>query len=59
MGKVSIVYGDIEIEKRKFHHSKNLIFLKSKDIDNIQLSRMVSSGEKNYKSFISLYGLWL
>ena len=57
MGKESIVYGDIEIEKRKFHHSKNLIFLKSKDIDNIQLSRMVSSGEKNYKSFIYLYGL--
>ena len=57
MGKESIVYGDIEIEKRKFYHSKNLIFLKSKDIDNIQLSRKVSSGEKNYKSFISLYRL--
>ena len=57
MGKESIAYGDIEIEKRKFYHSKNLILLRSKDIDKIQLSRMVSSGEKNYKSFISLYGL--
>ena len=46
MGKEIITFGDIEIEKRKFHHRKNLIFLEYVDIDNILISRMVCSGEK-------------
>ena len=46
MGKEIITFGDIEIEKRKFHHRKNLISLEYVDIDNIMISRMVSSGEK-------------
>ena len=40
-------FADIEIEKRTFHHRKNLILLKHVDIDNIQVSSMVFPSEKN------------
>ena len=33
MGKKIINCNNIEIEKRKFHHRKNLIFLKEVDIE--------------------------
>ena len=33
-----INFGDIEIRKRKFYHSKNLIPLEDADIDNAQVS---------------------
>ena len=42
----------IEIEKRKLHYNKNLILLEYVDIDNMQVSSMVSSGEKKYRYFI-------
>ena len=45
-------FGDIEVEKRKFCHCKNLELLEYVDIDNIEVSSMVSSGEKNYNYFI-------
>ena len=51
MGEEIITFGNIEIEKRKFHHHKNLILLEYRDIYNIQVSSIVSSGEKNYKYF--------
>ena len=54
MSKEIIVVGNIEFEKRKFHHCKNLILLEDVDIDNILKSGMVVSfGDKNYKYFIS------
>ena len=34
MGKEIIAFDLIEIEKRKFHHHKNLILLKDVDTDN-------------------------
>ena len=40
------MYGDIESEKRKIHHCKNLILLKYVDINSTLISRMFSSGEK-------------
>ena len=40
------MFGDIEIEKRRFLHCKNLILLKDVDIKRIQVSSMVSSGKK-------------
>ena len=40
----------IEIEKRNFHHRKNLILLE--DVEKIQVSSMASSGKKKYKYFI-------
>lgn len=47
MNKEVISFGNIETEKLKFHHPKNLILLQDVDIDNIQMSSMISSGEKN------------
>ena len=47
MNKEVISFGNIEIEKLKFHHPKNLILLQDVDIDNIQMSSMISSGEKS------------
>ena len=34
MGKEIITFGNIEIEKRKFHHRQNLILLEDLDLDN-------------------------
>ena len=48
MSKEIIAFGYIEIEKRKFH----LILLEEVHIDNIMISNMVSSGEKNCKYFV-------
>ena len=41
MGKGNIKFGNIAIEKDKFHHRKNLILLEDLDIDNMQVSRTV------------------
>ena len=49
MGKEIIAFGeiiDIDLEKHKFHHRKNLF--KDVDIKKIQVSNRVSSGEKNH-----------
>ena len=43
MGKEIITFGDMEIAQHKFHHYKNL----NVDITKIQVSNMVSLGEKN------------
>ena len=51
MGK-EIIFGNTEIEKRKFHHCKNIILLEDLDIDKIRVSSMASSGEKKNKYFI-------
>ena len=47
MGKEIMTFGNTEIEKQKFDHGKNLALLEDLDIDKIQVSSMVSSGEKN------------
>ena len=46
-GKEIITVGGIEVGKRRFHHRKNLIFLEDIDFQKIQVSCMISSGEKN------------
>ena len=46
MNKEIITFGDTEIEKRKFHHRKNLILLEYVDIDSILTSSLVFYGEK-------------
>ena len=43
MSKEIITFGNIKIEKRKFHHRKSLK-LEHVDIDNIPIFSMVSSG---------------
>ena len=46
------MFGDIEIERRKFHYRKKVIFVKDVDIDNILISKKISSGKKSYQYFI-------
>ena len=46
MGKEIKTFGDIEVEKHKFHHRKNLVSLKDVDIKKIQAPSMVSFGKK-------------
>ena len=46
------MFDNIEIEKLKFHHGKNLILLKDLDNNNKEVSSIVSSGKKKYKYLI-------
>ena len=41
MGKEIITFGDIKVEKRKFHHYENLILFRDADIKKIQVSNRV------------------
>ena len=50
-GKETITSGNVEIEKYKFHHYKNPILLNDADIDNIFISKDISSTKKNLKCF--------
>ena len=49
MNKEIATFGDINIEKYKFHRHKNKICLEVVDIDNILTSNNISSGKKKYK----------
>ena len=52
MGKKALTLGDNEIEKQKFRHYKNPVFLQDADLDKILISIKISFGEKNYKYFL-------
>ena len=57
MSKEIITFGDNEIRKHKFHRYKSPILLENVNIDNTLVCNKISSGEENYKYFISyLYG---
>ena len=45
-----VTFGDNEIEKCKFHYSKQTIKINNEDINKI--SNKVSSGKKGFKNFI-------
>ena len=45
MNKEIITFGDIEIEKHKFHHYKHLFFSENLDIDKIITSSKISPAE--------------
>ena len=47
MGKKVTTFGDIEIEKLKFHHYKIYIYLGDIDIDNKLISNKISSSKKH------------
>ena len=47
-----IKFGDIEIEKQKFHQYKEPILIKNRDINKIIVSNEVSFGKKRCKYFI-------
>ena len=51
--KIIIQFGDIEIEKQKFHEYKRPISIKNKDINEIVVSSKVSFSKKSFKYFIS------
>ena len=44
-----IKFGDIEIQKQKFHQYKNPISIKNIDINKIVVSNKVSFGKKGFK----------
>ena len=56
MVKEIITFGDIEIETHKSHRYKSAIFLNDRDINNIQVYRIVSLGEKSYRYFTGYTG---
>ena len=52
MEKTIIKFGDIEIEKQKFHQNKKPISIKNIDINKIVVSNKISFGKKRFKYFI-------
>ena len=54
MGKETLTFGNIEIEKNKFYCHKNPNFLKDIDIEKVLVSNKIYFGEKQYK-YLSHY----
>ena len=52
MEKAITNFGNIEIEKQKFHQHKRPITIKRIDINKIVVSNKVSFGKKGFKYFI-------
>ena len=52
MNKDIITFSDIEIEKRKFHCSKDSVDVKHVGIDKVTKSNQVSFSKKYFKYFI-------
>ena len=52
IGKEILTFGDIEVEKHKFHRHQTPIFLIDLDIEKLLVSNKFFFGKKNYKYFI-------
>ena len=52
MEKTIIKFGNIVIQKQKFHQHKGPVSIKNVDIDQIVVSNKVSFGKKGFKHFI-------
>ena len=52
MGKKIIIFGDIEVEKQKFHQHKIPIWINNVDISKIVVSNMVNFGKKGLTYFV-------
>ena len=52
MEKIIIKFGDIEIEKQKFHQHKKPVSINNIDINKIVVSNKVSFGRTGFKYFI-------
>ena len=52
MEKIIVKFGDIEIEKQKFHQYKRPISILNIDINKIVVSNKVSFGKNGFKHFI-------
>ena len=46
MGKEILAFGDIEIEKKNYHHKRPLL-LRDGDIEKVLISNKISAGEEN------------
>ena len=57
MEKIIAKFGDIEIEKQKFHQHKRPVSIKNIDINKIVVSNNVCFGKKGFKCFIG-YKNW-
>ena len=53
MGKEILTFHSVEIEKNKFYHHKCPEPLREVHMEKALVSNKISSGEKNYKSFIA------
>ena len=53
MEKAVIKFGDIEIEKQKFHQHKLFISIKTIGINKIVVSNKVSFGKKGFEYFMA------
>ena len=52
MGEEFITFGNIEIEKQKFHYRKSPISIYDEDINKTVISNKVAFGKKGFKYFI-------
>ena len=52
MKKTIIKFGDIEIEKQKFHQHKRPISIKNRDVNKIVVSNKISFCKKRFNYFI-------
>ena len=48
----SKIFGEIVIEKHKFHYSKNQIWIDDVDTDKMLISNRICFGEKDSKYFV-------
>ena len=52
MGKETLTFGSIKIEKNKFYHHRTPIFLGDVDIEKVLTVNKISLGQNNYRHFI-------
>ena len=52
MGQEIITFGDIRVEKQKFHQCKNLVLVYDVNIGRIVVSKKVPFGKKGFQYFI-------
>ena len=52
MGQEIITFGDIKVEKQKFHQCKNLVLVYYVNIGRIVVSKKVPFGKKGFQYFI-------
>ena len=53
MGKEIVTFGDIEVEKHKFHQHKKSVLIEDVNINKIIVPNKVLLGNKDFKYFIS------
>ena len=53
MGKQIIAFGNIEVEKQKFHQHKNPISIYNVNIDRIAVSYKVLCSKNGFKCFVA------